>query len=101
MKILVIGGTGMVGARVVEALLSRGADVRVLSRSPGDRPGVEYVAGDLAAPETLIPAFEGVSKHADCIPLPGTRGCTDDRERVRRPVGHRRTGDHGTGCLSS
>jgi uncharacterized protein YbjT (DUF2867 family) len=68
-KILVIGGTGMVGARVVEALLSRGANVRVLSRSPGDRPGVEYVVGDLAAPETLIPAFEGVSKLFLLTPL--------------------------------
>ncbi len=73
MKILVIGGTGMVGARVVEALLSRGADVRVLSRLPGDRPGVEpgveYVAGDLAAPETLTPAFEGVAKLFLLTPL--------------------------------
>ncbi len=43
--------------------------MRVLSRSPGDRPGVEYVAGDLAAPETLAPAFEGVSKLFLLTPL--------------------------------
>jgi uncharacterized protein YbjT (DUF2867 family) len=68
-KILVIGGTGTVGVRVVDALLRRGADVRVLSRSPGDRPGVEYVAGNLAAPETLAPALEGVAKVFLLTPL--------------------------------
>ena len=69
MKILVVGGTGTVGTPVVEVLLGRGADVRVMSRHLGARSGAEYVSGDLAAPETLGSSFEGVSKLYLLTPL--------------------------------
>jgi uncharacterized protein YbjT (DUF2867 family) len=46
--ILVTGGTGGLGRRVVARLRGRGRNVRVLSRHPGDlQEGVEYLTGDL------------------------------------------------------
>src|SRR4029077_12566658 len=46
--ILVTGGTGGLGRRVVARLRHKGRTVRVLSRHPGDLlEGVEYMAGDL------------------------------------------------------
>ena len=36
MKILVIGGTGNVGAEVVKELQNRNADIRLLVRKEGD-----------------------------------------------------------------
>ncbi len=62
-KILVFGATGNIGRHVVTGLLDRGAAVRTVSRSPvaGGRPaGVEAVAGDLRAPDTLESALSGV-----------------------------------------
>lgn len=61
--ILVTGATGNVGAEVVRALAALGEPVRAVTRQPGratERPGVEYVAGDLNAPESLRPALDGV-----------------------------------------
>lgn len=62
--VLVIGGTGNLGRRVVEALLARGATVRALVRDGTDpRPlqarGVTTVAGDLLDPASLRAALGG------------------------------------------
>ena len=52
--VLVTGGTGFIGRRLVTALRERGACLRVLARStsalPGDWQGVEVILGDLADP---------------------------------------------------
>ncbi|MDX3104588.1 NmrA family NAD(P)-binding protein [Nonomuraea angiospora] len=64
MTILVTGATGTVGRLVVEELLAAGQHVRALTRNPakaGLPESVEVVAGDLARPETLKDAFEGVT----------------------------------------
>ncbi|MFI6743761.1 NmrA family NAD(P)-binding protein [Nonomuraea sp. NPDC050451] len=64
MTILVTGATGTVGRLVVEELLAAGQHVRALSRNPekaGLPESVEVVAGDLARPESLKDAFEGVT----------------------------------------
>ncbi|MFC9971554.1 NmrA family NAD(P)-binding protein [Spirillospora sp. NPDC127200] len=64
MTILVTGATGNVGRHVVEELLREGHRVRALTRDPGKvglPEGVEAVAGDLADPDGLAPAFEGVT----------------------------------------
>ena len=69
MRIAVAGGTGMVGARVVEALKARGDDVVVLARGAG----VDLVSGSglaeaLAGVEVVIDATSLVSrKAADCV----------------------------------
>ena len=63
MDVLVIGGSGPTGALVVERLLARGDEVRVLSRNPGRRSWekpVSWVRGDLRDVESLRPAVEGV-----------------------------------------
>jgi uncharacterized protein YbjT (DUF2867 family) len=66
MKILVTGGTGNVGGRVVAELLKRGASVRVLSRKQpeaGQAPtGVEVAVGDLLDPVSVEQAMQGVDK---------------------------------------
>jgi uncharacterized protein YbjT (DUF2867 family) len=64
MTILVTGATGRVGSKVVEQLLERGADVRVLVRDPSKTrfaPEVEVVQGDMLDLESLRRAFAGVS----------------------------------------
>lgn len=64
MTILVTGATGNVGRHVVDQLLRADQRVRVLTRNPkaANLPdGVEVVTGDLSAPHTLLPAFNGVT----------------------------------------
>lgn len=63
MTILVTGATGRVGRHVVQQLVKRGADVRVLSRDPAkaDFPSdVKVVKGDLLDIDALRAAFNGV-----------------------------------------
>ena len=64
MKILVIGGTGNVGAEVVKELQKRKADIRLLVRndSTPTPPGVEVVIGDLLDPVSIEKAMRGVDK---------------------------------------
>lgn len=65
--ILVVGATGTVGSEVVRQLRERDVAVRALVRSPEkardvEAAGAEAVVGDLARPETLAPALDGVDK---------------------------------------
>jgi uncharacterized protein YbjT (DUF2867 family) len=64
MNVLIVGGTGTVGSRVVLELLGRRERPRVLTRSSEKvtrlPTNVEGVVGDTAKPETLPPALQGV-----------------------------------------
>jgi uncharacterized protein YbjT (DUF2867 family) len=64
MNILVTGGTGTVGSQVVRELLSRGAQVQVLTRDAAKASklpaGVKAVTGDLSKVETVTRVFKGV-----------------------------------------
>src|ERR1700751_4339522 len=64
MEILVTGGTGKVGTEVVQALLHRGASVRVLTRNKEARlpDGAEVAIGDLLDPDSVRSALNGVDK---------------------------------------
>src|ERR1700674_5804028 len=64
MKILVIGGTGKVGAEVVKELQKRKADIRLLVRKDGTPTpqGVEVATGDLLDPVCVEKAMDGVDK---------------------------------------
>jgi nucleoside-diphosphate-sugar epimerase len=65
-KVLVTGGTGFIGSFLVEALLERGAEVRVPIRSENyrslsaRRSEVEWVKGDLRDPAYVMTLLEGV-----------------------------------------
>jgi uncharacterized protein YbjT (DUF2867 family) len=59
--ILVTGGTGTIGSRVVPLLREAGRNVRILTRHPReDAPGVQHVEGDTVAGSGLAEALEGV-----------------------------------------
>src|SRR6478736_6549861 len=59
--ILVTGGTGNIGSRVVPLLRGAGQSVRILTRHPhSDSPGIHHVVGDTAHDHGLADAFEGV-----------------------------------------
>lgn len=62
MTILVTGGTGLVGARLLPRLVAAGEDCRVLVRPGKTVPsGVVAVEGDLLDPASLVAAVRGVS----------------------------------------
>ncbi len=66
MKILVTGGTGKVGSKVIDELLKRGANVRALVRtkeaSTKIPDGVEIFIGDLLDPVSVHKALQNVDK---------------------------------------
>jgi uncharacterized protein YbjT (DUF2867 family) len=65
-RCLVTGATGYIGGRLIPALLDRGLSVRALARTPAKLDGapwrdwVEVARGDLADPDSLRAAFDGV-----------------------------------------
>jgi len=62
MTILVTGGTGLVGSRLLQRLVAAGIDCRALVRSGKQVPdGVVPVEGDILEPESLARALVGVS----------------------------------------
>ena len=78
-EILVVGGSGFVGRRLVAALVGTDRSVRVLARDPAaarpllpDRVGV--VRGDLLRPETLEAALQGVRTVYYLVHSMGGRG---------------------------
>ena len=90
MRVLITGGTGVVGRAAVRALLARGHDVRVLSRHAHDDAerwpsGVEPFVGDVGEPETLAGSAEDcdVVVHAVGIVRESPPETTFDRINVR------------------
>jgi UDP-glucose 4-epimerase len=63
-QVLVTGGSGFIGRRLVPALLSSGANVIVAGRHQPATPGVQSVAGDLRDPAV---AARAVSPGTDVI----------------------------------
>lgn len=72
-EILVTGGTGSLGGRVVERLRATGREVKVLSR--GGHPGT--VRGDLLTGEGLEEAVAGVDTIVHCASSPTRTRRTD------------------------
>lgn len=59
--LLVTGGTGNIGRRVVPLLRTAGRDIRILSRHPRpSEPGIEQMEGDTVLGRGLAAALEGV-----------------------------------------
>jgi len=62
MTILVTGGTGLVGSRLLKRLVEAGVECRALVRAGNELPaGVTPVEGDILNPGSLAKAVEGVS----------------------------------------
>jgi uncharacterized protein YbjT (DUF2867 family) len=78
--VLVTGGTGTLGRRLVPRLLADGHDVRVLSRSttPSVPEGAIGVRGDLSTGEGLIDAVSGVDAVINAASSPFRRTWTTD-----------------------
>lgn len=61
MTILITGGTGLVGARLLPRLVDAGFDCRATVRSGKELPaGVTPVKGDILDPASLAEAVDGV-----------------------------------------
>jgi uncharacterized protein YbjT (DUF2867 family) len=77
--ILVTGGTGTLGRRVVRRLRDAGRDVRVLSRRYHEgTDGIEFFTGDLATGEGIEPAVDGAGTIVHCA---GSNKGDEDKAR--------------------
>jgi uncharacterized protein YbjT (DUF2867 family) len=87
MTILVTGGTGHLGRKVVELLVGDGHSVRVLARTPGTDPAVRWIQGDLATGAGIEEAVAGVETvvHAATNSPSARRGQLKLRDLVRSP----------------
>jgi uncharacterized protein YbjT (DUF2867 family) len=71
--ILVTGGTGRLGRRIVRRLREAGSEVRVLTRRrPEAADGIDYFVGDLSTGEGVEAAVDGVVAIVHCAT--STRG---------------------------
>jgi uncharacterized protein YbjT (DUF2867 family) len=65
--VLVTGGTGTLGRRLVARLRDTGCNVRVLSRRHHEgADGIEFITGDLATGEGIEPAVDGAGTIVHC-----------------------------------
>ncbi len=86
-RVLVTGGTGYVGGRLIPLLESRGLSIRCLARRPEflqSRVGplTEVVAGDVLQPETLLTALHGVETAFYLVHSMGTGKDFEDEDRI-------------------
>lgn len=83
-RVLVTGGTGVLGRHVVPRLVGSGAEVRVLSHRPEAQPpsGATLVRGELASGEGLTAAVAGADVIVHCAS--NSRRPEVDREGTRR-----------------
>lgn len=94
--VLVLGATGMLGTKIISALLDKGAtEVKAMVRPSTDEneenrqkmeemkaKGVIIVEGDLMKPETLLPIFQGVEVVVSAVgnnqaTVPGQKNAID------------------------
>lgn len=85
--ILVTGGTGYVGGRLIPLLENRGMQVRCMARRPEFlqsrvRPSTEVVAGDVLQPETLLTTFQGIETAFYLVHSMGAGKDFEDEDRI-------------------
>ena len=85
-RVLVAGGTGYVGGRLIPLLERRGVRVRCMARRPEFLPrvraGTEVVAGDVLQPETLSAELSGVETSFYLVHSLGTGKDFEDEDRA-------------------
>ncbi len=66
MKVLITGGTGIIGTRLAKLILDTGDQVRLFDAAPSplseDLAAAEVVTGDVCSPESLATAVAGVDR---------------------------------------
>lgn len=87
LRILITGGTGYVGGRLIPLLEQRGYQVRCVARRPEFLQSrvaskTEVVAGDVLKPESLIAAMSGVDVAFYLVHSMGTGKDFEDEDRV-------------------
>jgi NADH dehydrogenase len=85
MKVLVTGGTGFVGPKIVHALRAHGRDLRVLVRRPERASqlagwGAELVTGDVTDPASMRAALDGCTHVVHLVAI--IKGRPQDFQRV-------------------
>jgi uncharacterized protein YbjT (DUF2867 family) len=85
--ILLTGGTGYIGGRLLKALAERGWSVRCLARRPEylrarAGPGVEVVAGDCLDRTSLGPSMAGVDVAYYLVHSMGSAGSFEEQDRI-------------------
>lgn len=60
-KVLISGGSGLVGSALSKKLLERGYAVNILSRSPGEKDGVRAFEWNIEKAEIDMDAYKGVT----------------------------------------
>lgn len=104
MRVLITGGAGFIGQRLVQALLSDGHEVRVLDnlsaqvhgpspRIPARLAGAEVLLGDIRDPALVAAALVDVEA---VVHLAAETGVGQSMYEVARYVD---VNDHGTACL--
>lgn len=86
-RVLVTGGTGVLGSELVQRLAAAGHTVRVMSRRPapaGKRPELEWAQAQLLPPEGLAEAVAGVDAIAHCASSPLRKAREVDVDGTRR-----------------
>jgi len=84
-KVLVTGGTGFIGPKVVHALRAQGREVRALVRHPERATqlaawGAELVSGDVTDPASLRAAVDGCTHVVHLVAI--LKGSPSDFQRV-------------------
>ncbi|NEN21907.1 TIGR01777 family protein [Cryomorpha ignava] len=60
-KVLISGGSGLVGSALSKKLIERGYTVNILSRSPGEKDGIKAFEWDIEKAEIDMHAYKGVT----------------------------------------
>jgi nucleoside-diphosphate-sugar epimerase len=80
-RVMVTGGGGFLGSAIVKRLVAQGRPVRSFCRrfySHLERWGVEQIQGDIADPNAVAKAFEGISTVFHTAAKPGVWGAYAD-----------------------